>query len=252
MMTVSAISASTDMGSYYGSDDYYSASASASAWGGAGAEKAGLSGAVQPADLERIYGKSEELKQPDGGGGGGNGNHRRGWDVTFSPPKSVSLQALVEGDIRIVKAHHQAVDAVLGWVEQRTAMTRLTTDGKTETVKTGNLLYAKFDHTASREGDPQLHTHVLVANVTHTDRGWRSLYMPQSSVTDDVLYRIKHAGTEVYRTELTQGLERLGYDIDYRPDGTFEIAGYKEKTIDHFSKRTDQIQEHYIIKKQIC
>ncbi len=40
---------------------------------------------------------------------------------------------------------------------------------------TGNLVMALFNHDTSRDQDPQLHTHVVVANVTQHNGEWKTL-----------------------------------------------------------------------------
>ena len=90
-----------------------------------------------------------------------------GWDLTFSPPKSVSaLWALaphgVQGQVRA--AQQAAVRAALDYIERHACVARLGRDGIDRQPAAG-FLTAAFDHRTSREGDPQLHTHAVVANV---------------------------------------------------------------------------------------
>ncbi len=89
-----------------------------------------------------------------------------GYDLVFSPVKSVSLLwALGENDVRraVEQAHHAAVADVLSWLEQHAAFTRYGRGGRFQ-VDTYGLVAAAFDHFESRAGDPDLHTHVAVAN----------------------------------------------------------------------------------------
>ncbi len=50
--------------------------------------------------------------------------HRPGWDITLSAPKSVSLEALVMGDRRVIRAHDEVVRATLDFVEAELLQTR--------------------------------------------------------------------------------------------------------------------------------
>jgi conjugative relaxase-like TrwC/TraI family protein len=93
--------------------------------------------------------------------------HRAGWDLTFSAPKSVSLTALVGDDERVRVAHRESVRVALGELEAYT-QARLGENREPET--TGRWIAATFEHDSARPVDgyaaPQLHTHVVVFNLT--------------------------------------------------------------------------------------
>ncbi|MGU8172819.1 relaxase domain-containing protein, partial [Escherichia coli] len=74
----------------------------------------------------------------------------------------------------LIDAHNQAVDFAVRQVEAL-ASTRVMTDGQSETVLTGNLVMALFNHDTSRDQEPQLHTHAVVANVTQHNGEWKTL-----------------------------------------------------------------------------
>ena len=82
--------------------------------------------------------------------------------------------AMLGGDKRLIDAHNQAVDFAVRQVEAL-ASTRVMTDGQSETVLTGNLVMALFNHDTSRDQEPQLHTHAVVANVTQHNGEWKTL-----------------------------------------------------------------------------
>ena len=97
-------------------------------WSGRGAGELGLEGPVDPQTFRAVL----EGKVPDGSGRAlgrrdrdGKLLHRPGRDVTLSAPKSVSLAALVGGDVRVVDAHDRAVQATLAWIEKNAVATRL-------------------------------------------------------------------------------------------------------------------------------
>ena len=108
----------------------------------------------------------------------GEHEHRPGWDITFSAPKSVSLEALVVGDRRVIRAHDEAVRATLDWVEAELLETRGWDPAtrRRPRVKADGMVIAGFRHLTSRDQDPQLHTHCVLANMTRTASGeWRSV-----------------------------------------------------------------------------
>ena len=103
----------------------------------------------------------------------GANKHRPGYDLTFSAPKSVSVMAMLGGDKRLIDAHNRAVTEAVRQLETLAA-TRAMTDGKSETVLTGNLIVAKFNHDTNRNREPQIHTHAVVINATQNGDKWQS------------------------------------------------------------------------------
>ena len=149
--------------------------------------------------------------------------HRPGWDVTFSAPKSVSIMAQVAGDKRLIAAHGAAVKTALGHVERHMAATRIRDGGEVERETTGNLAVATFRHETSRAQDPQLHTHSVILNMTKSADGtWRSLE-PRA------LYQLQKQIGAIYRQELATAVRALGYEIVTGKESMFEIAGVPER-----------------------
>ena len=223
---------------YYGKDD--PAHREASAWAGRGAEELGLSGPVDTDAFRAIL----EGKVPGGRQLGrkdldGNIQHRPGRDVTLSAPKSVSLMAMVGGDERIVEAHDRAVGRTLSWIEKNAVETRMQDRETGAMVRAGGqkMVGATFRHDTSRNLDPQLHTHAVVANMVQgEDKKWRTM-------VDDGLFKGKMTIGAIYRAELAQGLQDLGYGIEKtHPDGRFEIAGVSREVIEEFSTRRSEIE----------
>ncbi len=223
---------------YYARDD--AAHREASVWAGKGAEALGLSGPVDPEAFRRVLegevpgGRRLGRKEPDG-----TVKHRPGRDVTLSAPKSVSLMAMVGGDERIVGAHDRAVTATLGWIEKNAVETRMRDPATGAMIRAGNqkMVAALFRHDTSRNLDPQLHTHAVVANMVQgEDARWRTM-------VDDGLYQGKMAIGAIYRAELAQGLTGLGYRVEKtHGDGRFEIEGVPREIIDAFSTRRAEIE----------
>ena len=165
--------------------------------------------------------------------------HRAGWDATFSAPKSVSLTALVGADERVRVAHREAVNVALDELE-RYVQARIGGNHQPET--TGRWVAAKFEHDSSRPVDgyaaPQLHTHVVIFNVTERENGDTRALQPHE------LYRSQQYATAVYRTELALRLKQLGYEIEQSPKGAPEIKGYTQQYLEASSPRRQQIKEH--------
>jgi conjugative relaxase-like TrwC/TraI family protein len=224
--------------SYYedGADDYYASEGEASAWQGRGAELLGLEGAVDSARFrELLAGHVDASESSSRVSTRQDAQSRIGIDLTFSAPKSVSLQALVGGDRRIVEAHDRAVSRAIAAAEER-AQARKKVRGQSHVEDTRNLVVAKFRHETSREKDPQLHTHALVLNLTRRgDGAWRALR------NDEIVKSTKYLGA-LYRAELAAELQRLGYSLRYERGGMFELAHMKRGQLAAFSQRAAQIE----------
>jgi conjugative relaxase-like TrwC/TraI family protein len=164
--------------------------------------------------------------------------HRAGWDATFSAPKSISLTALVGGDDRVREAHREAVNVALNELERYT-QARIGGNHPAET--TGQFVAAKFEHDTARPVDgyaaPQLHTHVVVFNMTERDDGKMRALQPHS------LFESQQFATAVYQSHLTYKLRFLGYEIEAGKSGAPDIKGYTQAYLDASSPRRQQIEE---------
>ena len=244
--SIGALTSAAQGVSYYERDGYYAKDdaehRAASAWLGTGAAEAGLAGTVDPEAFRGVL----EGVVPDGSGRqlgrlakDGERQHRPGRDLTLSAPKSVSLAALVGGDARVVDAHDRAVARTVAWFEKNVAETRMKDPETGRMVRTGGqkTIVATFRHDTSRNLDPALHTHAVIANmVKDADGKWRSM-------SNEKLYESKMLLGALYRNELAAGLSRLGYGIDKtHADGRFEIAGVSRDVVEAFSTRRAEIQ----------
>ncbi len=164
--------------------------------------------------------------------------HRAGWDATFSAPKSISLTALVGGDDRVREAHREAVNVALNELEKYT-QARIGGNNPAET--TGKFAAAKFEHDTARPVDgyaaPQLHTHVVVFNITERENGKMRALQPHS------LFESQQFATAVYQSHLTYKLRSLGYEIEPGKSGAPDIKGYTQEYLDASSPRRQQIEE---------
>ena len=246
VVSIGTVSSAARGVSYFERDGYYARDdpehLRASAWAGKGAEALGLRGPVEPGIFRDVL----EGTVPDGSGRrlgrpqrDGTVAHRPGRDLTFSAPKSVSLVALLGGDADVVAAHDEAVKRTLAWLEETTIQTRMKDRDTGCLIHTGGqkTVAATFRHEVSRNLDPQLHTHAVIANMVQGDDGkWRTM-------SNETLYRRQKLIGMVYRSELAQGLEGLGYRIEKtHADGRFEIAGVSRTTIEAFSTRRAEIE----------
>jgi conjugative relaxase-like TrwC/TraI family protein len=164
--------------------------------------------------------------------------HRAGWDATFSAPKSVSLTALVGRDTRVREAHEASVSVALGELEHY-VQARL---GNHRPETTGRWIAARFEHDSARPVDgyaaPQLHTHVVVFNLTQTAGGETRPLQPRE------LYKTQAYATAIYRAELAIRLQDLGYAIERGDHGQPEIQGYSVAYLEASSPRRQQIEAY--------
>ena len=243
--TVHELASSATAVSYYEKDGYYAKNdpehRKASFWHGRAAVDLGLRGHVVPSRFESVL--SGEVPRTDVRLGRiveGERQHRPGWDITFSAPKSVSLEALVMGDTRVIRAHDEAVRATLDWIERDLLQTR-GWDPATKRrprVKADGSVVAGFRHLTSRDLDPQLHTHCVLANMTRSADGtWKS-------VEPTALRRNEKLIGAHYRNELASRLVAQGFAVTPRMIGPvpgFELAGYDGEFLDAFSGRRREI-----------
>ena len=170
-----------------------------------------------------------------------------GFDLTFSPAKSVSVVwALSDEETarRIEKLHHQAVKEALAWAEDNALFTRVGKQGR-EQVKTKGFVASEFKHYDTRAGDPDLHSHVLVSNKVQTEDGrWLSI---DGYTLMKYHQSISHRYDSILNTLLSN---EMGYTFTARDHGvnkepTWEIEGVSESLMESFSKRRRGAQPVY-------
>jgi len=221
-----------------GIEDYYSGAGEAPGrWTGAAAAELDAHGQVDGHALYRALAgaspitgaelRASEVKVP-------------GWDLTFSAPKSVSiLFGLGDPDVarEVRDAHEAAVDAALAYMERHAAVARRGHGGE-QLVPGNGFVGAAFRHRSSRAGDPQLHTHILVANMTRGPDGrWTALdgrRLYAHAKTGGYLYQAK------LRAELTR---RLGIEWTPVRRGQAEVVGITAAVIRAFSRRRAEVEQ---------
>ncbi len=168
-----------------------------------------------------------------------------GFDLTFSPVKSVSaLWAVAEPGLAAVieRAHQAAVADALRFIERRALFTRTGTNGVRQ-IDVRGLIGTAFTHRDSRAGDPDLHTHVAVANKVQTVADGRWL-----SVDSRVLHKAITAASETYNTALEAHLgAALGVRFEARPQPdprkrpVREVVGVHPALLERWSSRRRRI-----------
>ncbi len=226
--------------------DYYSADRQvAGEWFGLGADKLGLKGVVKEAEFLRLCDglhpttgdrlTARKNTRRRAANGTHVANRRVFYDFTLSPPKSVSVVALMTDD-RISAVHDRAVRLAMAELE-RLAEARIRKGGQQGERETGNIVAAAFRHDTSRELDPHLHTHCVVFNATfdgQEDR-WKALEVRG-------MFRAQRFAENLYYHELAKGLHRFGYEIENNARD-FEIRGVPQSLVERFSKRHQQIDD---------
>ncbi|MGC0805448.1 MobF family relaxase [Pantoea agglomerans] len=245
MMTVAPVASAADAAGYYSSkDNYYFLDDMPTQWLGEGARELGLEG---PVDLDTFTGILHG-NLPNGVTLGkemqGAHVHRPGHDFTFSAPKSVSMLILAGGDKHLLEAHHEAVKETLAVMEQ-TVSARDTKEGVTRIVTSGKMVAALFTHDTSRNLDPQIHTHAVMANVTELDGKWKALATDtiHGAGFIETAYRNQITYGKIYRNVLKGKAEAMGYET--LPTGgrhdLWEIKGFTEDVLEEFSSRHREI-----------
>ncbi len=163
--------------------------------------------------------------------------HRAGWDIVFSCPKSISLAAGPGGDERIPGLQREAVIETLQEIEKYLA-------GKNghRGHHTGKMVAAIFQHDCARPdrktgyAAPDLHDHVFVMNMTRDETGkYRAVEM-------DSLYRVRDFATHLHWSKLVEKMGAIGYEFDRSPrTGAPEIKGFSAEYLAENSKRRDEV-----------
>ncbi len=225
-------------------EDYYLGSGEAHGrWAGRGASAFGVSGEVTAEHLRLVLAGVDPATGEQRTRAGTTRRPRvPGFDLTFSAPKSVSvLYAIGSGgiDAEVVAAHEAAVDAALSYLEHHAIFTRRRHEGEMEFLPAVGLTAAAFRHRTSRAGDPQLHTHCLVANAVRTAEGFWGTLDSRS------LYRYARTTGFVYQAVLRGELSaRLGVSWTEVHNGQADIAGVPRAVLREFSRRRVEIEAH--------
>jgi conjugative relaxase-like TrwC/TraI family protein len=234
-------------------EDYYLRGGTAAGrWVGSGAAELELGGTVSAKGLVRLF----DGEHPSTGKRLGRRLRKDGvaaWDVTFSADKSLSLLwALGDEHTRkeVIEAFDEATSQALGYLESVASATRGATktvvvdeEGnrkcrvKTWPITTSGYVAAAFTEYTSRADDPQIHTHVVIANKVRGEDGmWRTL-------DGRLLYRHQLAAGYLHEAVLRKELtERLGVAWQPVRNGMADIEGFTRSQIGAFSRRREQLE----------
>ena len=208
-------------------------------WVGRGAERLGIAGAqVEPDAFRQLL---DGVDPTSGERIAKRGRKVAAFDLTFRPPKSVSVVYGLGGEEaaeQVRAAHDVAVVAALAYLQDVAVVSRRGRAG-VERVAVDGLVGAAFAHRTSRAGDPLLHHHVVVANAARAidDGRWRTL-------DSRALFRHVTTAGWVYqcqvRAELTR---RLGVEWQPLAKGVADIDGIPRQVVRAFSTRHQQVEE---------
>ncbi len=220
-------------------EDYYSASdgGAPSQWLGQGAAALGLAGQVNREHQVAVMMGEHPASGEVLGQKRAEGKPRRfGEDLTFSAPKAVSV-AWAAGDENlreaIERAQDQAVARTLTHIESRLTLAQRGKGGAEK--EHARLVAAAYRHGSSREQDPQLHTHLIVANLgQRADGSW-------GGIENSQLMRNKLALGALYRAELAHSLREMGFALE-RDGDSFKLGAVSEAACQEFSRRREQIE----------
>jgi Ti-type conjugative transfer relaxase TraA len=232
-----------------GAEDYYAGHGEApGTWTGNGADQLGLAGEVGDGELEAVFDRRHPLSGDQLGRVPGVGAVR-GIDLQMAVPKSVSTLWAIADEYgrpeiagKVWEATRGAAGAAFDYLERHACTSRAGAGGKVA-LRGEGFVAAVFPHRFSREGDPQVHVHVLVANMTHCGRAegveqaWRTL-----DARD--LFDQKLAAGYLFQAELRERLTReLGVEWSEVRKGAAEIVGVPAELTKALSKRRAQILE---------
>ncbi len=247
MLSTRVFKSSDAAANYYSHGDYYG-SEGQGYWFGSGAKDLGLDGKFNAKDNQNFVDLLEG-KMPNGQKLArkinGKEEHCPGVDLTFSTPKSFSIEMLIYADENkkqnLEIALKTAVNNTIKYIEENNYVK--IRKGHNGVIKEpiNKLTFANFMHTTNRNIEPQAHIHCLLANAVKCDDGkFRSIAF------DEVLKNNKFFG-QVFRNELAMETKKLGYEITPTTlsDGSssFELNKIHPKLIEAFSTRRKEIEE---------
>jgi conjugative relaxase-like TrwC/TraI family protein len=193
-----------------GQDDYYTGRGEAPGeWVGAGAQALGLQGRVGKGQFGALIAGHDPRDPGARLRSGAHDPKVAAYDLTFSAPKTLSILFAVAPESvsgELVGCHEEAVRAVLRYLEDAAVAVRRGHAG--EHVQFGEgLIAAAYRHRMSRALDPQLHTHVVAANLARGPDGrFTALHGAE-------LYRAAKTAGYLYQAHLRALVtERLGLE----------------------------------------
>ena len=222
-------------------DDYYAVRGEAPGrWSGRAADRLGLSGDVDGEQLAALLGGADPRTGQSLLAGVSHPKRVPGLDLAFSAPKGLSVLWALSNpadQARLRAAHRAAVADALAWLEGHAGEHRLGRGGQ-QRQASGGWVCATFEHRASRAGDPQLHSHVLVANISPP-----AGHGPWRAVDTARVYRAAKTAGTIYQAVLRARLLDLGLAATVRPTGLSDLPGVPDPLVREFSRRRADIEQ---------
>jgi conjugative relaxase-like TrwC/TraI family protein len=224
----------------HGLDDYYTGRGeSPGEWAGAGARELRLEGCVEAGQFNALLEGRDPRNQGERLRAVNSEPEVAALDLTFSAPKSVSVLFAVapaEVSAALVACHEEAVRAALGFLEEEAVFVRRGKGGARFEHAVG-LIAAAYRHRMSRALDPQLHTHVVAANLARGEDGrYTALHHPS-------LYRAARSAGFLYQGHLRAAVrDQLGLEWGPVAKGAAELAALPAAVLAVFSRRRAQVQ----------
>jgi conjugative relaxase-like TrwC/TraI family protein len=222
-----------------GRDDYYSGRGEAPGeWAGAGARGLGLEGRVSAEQFNALI-LGADPRDPSVRLRDGQDPKVAALDLTFSAPKSVSVLFAIAGEEvagELVAAHEAAVRAAIEWIEDTAVQVRRGPQGHIRLSGEG-LIAGAYRHRMSRALDPQLHTHVVAANLTRGPDG------RFTALFGTPIYQAAKTGGYLYQSHLRAEIaERLGLEWGPVRKGAAELKDVPQAALEEFSRRRYEMQ----------
>jgi conjugative relaxase-like TrwC/TraI family protein len=241
-----------------GEEDYYTKPGEKPGyWLGSLAGELGLEGQVDAEDYSAILAgqnpstgatlvaRPERRTYVDANGRERKSEPTLGYDVRFSAPKSLSLLwAIGSPEVRheVEEIHAEAVAAGMAYLEGTACWVRRGKGG-TQIEPGAGFAGMGFLHRSSRAGDPAIHTHVVVSNMTRatSDGKWLSIASPKGRTP--FLVEAKAAG-HIYQAVVRAGeTRRFGLEWGEITNGYADLRCFTREQIEHFSQRRMEIEE---------
>lgn len=203
-------------------------------WIGRGAARLGLTGSPDREQLQLAFAGYLAGREVQNAG---QKDRQMGWDLTFSAPKSVSIAwaaANPSHRAEIEMVHRKATLEAFYWLESQTS-TRRGHAGKER--EPAYLASSLFTHYTSREGDPQLHSHIAVPNFCIRGDG------TVGTIESKHFYDMKLTAGALYQAELAARMRELRYRIEPGSKGTFRLTDVDADLEKVYSKRGRQIDQ---------
>ena len=159
-------------------------------------------------------------------------------DLTLNAPKSLSVEALVNGNTVALTSHDRGVESALRFTEQHLLFSQVKRQGQVERVHTDQALIGSFRQRDNREGEPHLHTHNVIFNVGQVEGKWRSL-------ANEQIYNNKLTIGAIYQNDAAYHLHQAGYRTYWDANGQFELAGNPKRLLEEtFAQRTAKLEAY--------